>query len=54
MDVHKGDGVRLMWTRVDWGQKPDFRVDVINGWSFRLTTGVLLRHLANKEVKLTL
>ena len=29
VDVHKG--CRLMWTG-GGGQKPDFRVDVINGW----------------------
>ena len=37
MDVHKGGrpGVRPMWTHMDrgrWGRKPDFFVDVINGW----------------------
>jgi len=35
VDVHKRqEGVRLMWTHVDrgGGQKPDFLVDVLNGW----------------------
>jgi len=29
VDVHKGRGVRLMWTG-GGGRKPDFRVDIIN------------------------
>ena len=30
----KGEGVRPMWMHVDMGggRKPDFFVDVINGW----------------------
>jgi len=33
VDVHKGEGINLMWTHMDrgGGQKPDFLVDVING-----------------------
>ena len=35
MDVHKGEGIPLMWTHVDRrevGSKSRFFVDVINGW----------------------
>jgi len=33
LDVDMGERVSLMWTHLDCGrgQKPDFRVDVING-----------------------
>jgi len=35
VDVHKREGAPPMWTHVEKeeeGQKPDFNMDVINGW----------------------
>jgi len=40
----RGRVVWLMWTRVDrgGGKKPDFLVDVINGWPRNYATNLLL------------
>ena len=40
LDVHKEEGLWLMWTHVDrgGGRKFDFFVDVINGWPLGLTS----------------
>jgi len=58
VDVHKGEGVWLMWTHVDrreGGQKSDFCVDVINEWPLsRIVERVVLkkeRPLKQKALK---
>ena len=45
MDVHKGKGsgsCRRMWTG-GGGQKPDFFVDVINGWPLVMGSPIIYR-----------